>query len=33
LDRTGEFEPLSGWFSLVWERKDGDWVIIRDHSS
>ena len=33
LDRTGEFEPLSGWFSLVWERRDGDWVIIRDHSS
>jgi len=33
LDRTGEHEPLSGWFSLVWERRDGDWVIIRDHSS
>ena len=33
LDRTGEFELLSGWFSLVWERRDGDWVIIRDHSS
>ncbi len=33
LDRTGEFEPLSGWFSLVWARRDDDWVIIRDHSS
>ena len=33
LDREAEFEPLSGWFSLVWEKRDGDWVIVRDHSS
>lgn len=33
LDRTAGLETLSGWFSLVWERREGDWVIIRDHSS
>lgn len=33
LDRTAGLDTLSGWFSLVWERKNGDWVIIRDHSS
>lgn len=33
LDRTGDLDTLSGWFSLVWARKEGDWVIIRDHSS
>ncbi len=33
LDERGELESLSGWFSLVWERMDGRWVIVRDHSS
>ena len=33
LDREAGFEPLSGWFSLVWEKRDDDWVIVRDHSS
>ncbi len=33
LDRTEGLDTLSGWFSLVWERKQGDWVIVRDHSS
>ena len=33
LDRPAERDTLAGWFSLVWERKDGDWVIVRDHSS
>ena len=33
LDRAEGYEPLSGWFSLVWQRRDGDWVIVRDHSS
>lgn len=33
LDDRGDLEPLSGWFSLVWQRMDGRWVIVRDHSS
>jgi len=33
LKRGDGLEDLSGWFSLVWERQDNDWVIIRDHSS
>ena len=33
LDRTGGLDTLSGWFSLVWEKREGDWVIVRDHSS
>ena len=33
LDRTAGLDTLSGWFSLVWQKRDGDWVIIRDHSS
>ncbi len=33
LDRSGDLDTLAGWFSLVWQRLDGDWVIIRDHSS
>lgn len=33
LDDRGDLEPLSGWFSLVWRRIDGQWRIIRDHSS
>jgi len=33
LDRAGGLDTLSGWFSLVWQKRNGDWVIIRDHSS
>ena len=33
LDRTGDLDTLAGWFSLVWARKDHEWVIVRDHSS
>ena len=33
LNRAEGLDTLSGWFSLVWERKEGDWVIVRDHSS
>lgn len=33
LGRGEGLEDLSGWFSLVWKRLNGDWVIIRDHSS
>ncbi|MGB0510329.1 MAG: YybH family protein [Flavobacteriales bacterium] len=33
LDRTGGLDTLSGWFSLVWQKREGDWVIVRDHSS
>lgn len=33
LNRTEGLDTLSGWFSLVWERQNGDWVIVRDHSS
>ena len=33
LDRTESLDTLSGWFSLVWQKRAGDWVIIRDHSS
>ncbi len=30
LDRK---EPAEGNFSLVWQRIDGNWVIVHDHSS
>ena len=33
LNRSGGLDTLAGWFSLVWQRRDGDWVIVRDHSS
>lgn len=33
LKRGGDWEDLAGHFSLVWERQDGNWVIIADHSS
>ena len=33
LERPAGLDTLSGWFSLVWQRMDGDWVIVRDHSS
>ncbi len=31
LDRTSD--TLGGAFSLNWQRIDGDWIIIADHSS
>jgi hypothetical protein len=31
LDRSQD--TLQGWFSLTWEKIDGEWVIIADHSS
>jgi len=30
---TREVGDVSGHFSLVWEKINGDWVIIADHSS
>ena len=33
LNRSEGLDTLSGWFSLVWKRMDGQWFIIRDHSS
>ena len=33
LDERGDLETLSGWFSLVWRHIDGQWRIVRDHSS
>jgi hypothetical protein len=28
-----EIEDLSGHFTLIWEKIDGHWVIVADHSS
>lgn len=33
LENRGELPPLDGWFTLVWNHIDGDWVIVQDHSS
>ena len=33
LEERGGLEALSGWFSLVWQHRNGTWVIVRDHSS
>jgi ketosteroid isomerase-like protein len=30
---TREIGDISGHFSLIWKKIDGDWVIISDHSS
>ena len=30
---TREIEDLSGHFTLIWQKKDGNWVIVTDHSS
>jgi ketosteroid isomerase-like protein len=30
---TREIGDVSGHFSLIWKKIDGDWVIIADHSS
>lgn len=32
LDRD-ELKNLGGYYSLIWKMKDGEWVIIADHSS
>jgi uncharacterized protein (TIGR02246 family) len=36
LERTGpnnEKEEFKGWYSLVWQKVKGRWVIISDHTS
>ncbi len=36
LQRTGsngEPEELKGWFSLVWQKIGGKWLIVSDHTS
>ena len=30
---TREIGDLEGYFSLIWKKIDGDWVIISDHTS
>lgn len=32
LDRK-EKEDVGGYFSLIWKRVEGEWVIISDHTS
>ena len=33
LTRGGDLEDLSGMYSLIWQHKNGEWVITTDHSS
>ena len=33
LKRENNFKDLSGIYSLIWQMKGKDWVIISDHSS
>lgn len=33
LKREKEKGDLGGYFSLLWEKKDGQWVVVADHSS
>jgi hypothetical protein len=33
LERDPELGNISGHYSLIWQRKEGKWVIISDHSS
>lgn len=33
LKREKEKGDLGGYFSLLWERKGGQWVVVADHSS
>lgn len=33
LKREKEKGDLGGYFSLLWEKKDGKWVVVADHSS
>lgn len=33
LERSSELGNLSGYYSLIWKKIKGKWVIIADHSS
>ena len=33
LKRNDELGDLNGYYSLIWQKKKGQWVIIADHSS
>ncbi len=33
LERTSDLGNLSGYYSLIWKKRKGTWVIIADHSS
>ncbi|WP_017731378.1 YybH family protein [Nafulsella turpanensis] len=33
LKRDAAVGDLEGYFSLLWKKKDGNWVIVADHSS
>jgi ketosteroid isomerase-like protein len=33
LKRDKSAGDLGGYFSLLWEEKDGQWVVVADHSS
>ncbi|MBV43027.1 MAG: DUF4440 domain-containing protein [Crocinitomicaceae bacterium] len=33
LERGGDHSNLDGHFSLTWEHRDNEWLIIADHSS
>lgn len=33
LQRTGNFQNLSGHYTLIWRKIKGNWVIVADHSS
>ena len=33
LKRNGDLGNLSGYYSLIWQKKNNQWVIIADHSS
>ena len=33
LKRNTELGDLKGFYSLIWQKKNGEWVIIADHSS
>ena len=33
LKRNKEAGDLGGYFSLLWEKKNGEWVVVADHSS
>lgn len=33
LKRGGNYEDVGGMYSLLWQQKNGAWVIVLDHSS
>lgn len=33
LKRINDLGDLGGYYSLIWQKKNGKWVIISDHSS